>query len=189
MNARACLRRKLCLVAASVSVGYTLGCSSVYHDVARHAPGAIGERLDLRREQAIAAHEGASKTLAGMIQDLREQRAVRTRAARVERLQRERIELGQQIWEARKAIASIEDVVVMDDRGEIPDAVRTEMAGVMGLLEQASDELDRAQELTAGQLAGYAQGAGADPETIDAIGERNESARSLIDRARRGFSD
>ncbi len=184
MDARACPRRLLACAAIPLVLGITLGCSSVYHDVARHSPRAIGERLNVRRDHAIDAHDKASRTLTGMVSDLRERRAVRTRAARVERLQRERVELSRQIWRAKKAVASIEDVIVLDADGQIGESVRTDAGRIMGFLQRAGDELGLGLEAITQGVEQFANGSPVAPSEIDAVSAHTENARDFIARAR-----
>ncbi|MFI4898707.1 MAG: hypothetical protein ACIARR_12900, partial [Phycisphaerales bacterium JB059] len=95
------------------------GCASVYHTTASRTPVAMEARLEQRIEESVHAHEETLALLDGILADLRETRRTRTRLGRAERLAEERIDAGQAAWTARKSIASIEDVVVLDTNARI----------------------------------------------------------------------
>jgi hypothetical protein len=141
-------------------------------------------RLEQRVRESIAAHEATLGVLDGILADLRETRRTRTRAGRVERLGDERIEAGQAAWVARKSIASIEDVVVLDSTAQIPPERSARAAEVMALLEAASDDIDSAMDAIEHGVERYAAGETLPVAAADRIGASVERARTLTAEAR-----
>lgn len=189
MRTRA-LQRRIVPVASLVALlglglpGTLGGCASVYHTTASRTPTAMDARLEQRVRESIAAHEATLGVLDGILADLRETRRTRTRAGRVERLGDERIEAGQAAWVARKSIASIEDVVVLDSTAQIPPERSARAAEVMALLEAASDEIDSAMDAIEHGVERYAAGETLPVAAADRIGASVERARTLTAEAR-----
>mgnify|MGYP002805887767 CR=1 FL=1 len=172
-------RRLPALVLLGVLLGLA-GCGSIYHEVARREPGSLEQRLDLRQSEAVELHARTLDAIELIVSDLRETRRTRTRAGRIERLRTERIDAGQLAWRARKSIASIEDVIVLDREGGIEPGDADGAAQRMTLLERASDEIDSALELIEGAVEAYVNG---DPVGVDAIDDHATRARALVDQS------
>lgn len=160
------------------------GCGSVYHEIARREPGGLGQRLELRRAEAIALHDQTIDTIDRIVADLREERRTRTRAGRAERMGFERIDAEQLAWRARKSIASIEDVIVLDADGSIDSSAADGAARQMTALEQASDEIDSAIELARKAVERYEAGEIGSSDLLAHLDERLARARELVDHVR-----
>ena len=166
---------------ALAAVAGPSGCGSIYHEIARREPSGLEQRLDLRQDEAIRAHENALAAIERIVDDLSERRHARTRAGRIERMRDERIEAKRLAWRARKSIASIEDVIVLDTAGELAAEASDHSARQIALLERASDEIANALDLIEGAAESYEAGAPVDTESIGAhIGR----ARKLVDQSR-----
>lgn len=157
------------------------GCGSVYHEIARREPDGLAQRLELRRAEAIALHDQTIDTIDRIVADLREERRTRTRAGRAERMGFEWIDAEQLAWRARKSIASIEDVIVLDADGSIDATAADGAARQMTSLEQASDEIESALELIEGAVEAYRDG---EAVSADAIADHAGRARALVDQSR-----
>jgi len=162
----------------------TVGCSSVYHQVARSSPGGASAWLDVRTGQAVDAHRRALVTVEAINADLKADRAVRFRGARLERMRDERIDAEGLAWRARKSIASIDDVLGLDTEAGINDARRVRAGEIRDLLGRASDELDAASVRVGGAVERFADGADATDGETDAISAHTDRARALIDQAK-----
>lgn len=164
--------------------GSPAGCASVYHTTANRAPTTLNDRLDQRVAESIGAHDATLDSIDDILADLRETRSARTRAGRAERLGMETIEAERLAWRARKSIASIEDVVVLDADGSIADERRSSAAGVMAALEQASDEIDLALALVRSGVDQFQAGDAPESAVAAGVAEHAERARELTSRAR-----
>ena len=163
--------------------GSPAGCASVYHTTANRAPITLNDRLDQRIDESIGAHDATLDSIDDILADLRETRSARTRAGRAERLGMETIEAERLAWRARKSIASIEDVVVLDTAGSISDERRSSAAGVMAALEQASDEIDLALAIAQSGVDQFQSGNTPETDVIAGVAEHADRARGLSSQA------